>query len=379
MNALRYPGYAYGSYGSYPTAWAAPVYDSWGISSVADDWMYSGYANPYATGASQTVIVQQPSPVVAGADSAAVAPQQVVAYDYSKPISVAAPPEPTAAESAQKVFEAARDSFKAGDYARALSLADQALVQLPNDPTIHEFRAQCLLAAKRYDEAAASIYAVLSAGPGWDWATLINLYPDIDAYTNQLRALEAYVAQKPDSAPGQFLLAYLYMVQDDKPAAAKRFAAVARLQPQDRLSDQLAKNLAPDDRRQMVQQAMRAEVPPTPPAAPGQPAAPGPTQAQPPPPANLVGTWTATPDPKVSITLTLAEDGAFSWAVTQAKRTQTIQGRAAFQDDVLVLGQEDGPPLTGKVRLDPASGAFTFKPPGSAADVAGLNFTKDKG
>ena len=273
MNALLNPGYAYSSYGSYPTAWAAPVYDSWGISSVADDWMYSDYANPYATGASQTVVIQQPPTVVAGADAAAVAPQQVVAYDYSEPISVAAPPEPTAAESAQKVFEAARDSFKAGDYARALSLADQALVQLPNDPTLHEFRAQCLLAAKRYDEAAAAAYAVLSAGPGWDWATMINLYPDIDAYTNQLRALEAYVSEKPDSAPGQFLLAYLYLVQGDKPAAAQRFATVARLQPQDRLSDQLAKNLAPDEERQKVQQAMRAEAPPTPPSPAGQPAA----------------------------------------------------------------------------------------------------------
>src|SRR5262249_19087901 len=140
LNALYNPGFAYSSYSVYPTAWAAPVYDSWGISSVAGDWMYSDYANPYATGASQTVVIQQPPTVVAGADAVA-APEQVVAYDYSQPISVAPPPEPTAAESAQKVFEAARDSFKAGDYARALSLAEQALAQLPNDPTIHEFRA----------------------------------------------------------------------------------------------------------------------------------------------------------------------------------------------------------------------------------------------
>ena len=58
---------------------------------------------------------------------------------------------------------------------------------------------------------------------------------------------------------------------------------------------------------------------------------------------------------------------------------ETIQGQAGFQDDVLVLGQEGGPPLTGKVRLDPAGGAFTFKPPGSPDDVPGLEFTKDLG
>ena len=381
LNALSYPGYAYSSYGSYPSAWAAPVYDSWGISSVADEWMNSGYANPYATGASQTVVIQQPPTVVAGADAAA-APTQTVAYDYSNPISTVTPPEPTAAESAQKVFEAARDSFKAGDSARALSLADQALVQLPNDPTIHEFRAQCLIAARRYDEAAAAIYAVLSNGPGWDWATLINLYPSIDVYTNQLRALEAYAKEKPDSASGQFLLGYLYMVQGDKPAAAARFATVARLQPQDKLPEQLARTLMPDEQQKKVQQTLAAETTPGPPATADQPAATAAAATQAPNPRprrSLVGTWTAKPDAKVTITLTLAADGNFSWAVTQAKRTQTIQGQAGFQDDVLVLGQgsRPGPPLTGKIQQDPAGGGFTFKPPGSPDKVAGLNFTKE--
>ena len=170
------------------------------------------------------------------------------------------------------------------------------------------------------------------------------------------------------------------MVQGDKPAAAARFASVARLQPQDRLSDQLAKSLAPDEERQKVQQALRTEAPSTPPSPAGQAAAAeSRTQAPPPLPANLVGTWTAKPDAKVSITLVLAEEGGYSWAVTQANRTQTIQGRAGFQDDVLVLGQEEGPVLTGKVRLDPAGGAFTFKPPGTPDEVAALNFTKDKG
>jgi hypothetical protein len=33
---------------------------------------------------------------------------------------------------------------------------------------------------------------VLSVGPGWDWTTLIGLYPSIDVYTTQLRALEDF-------------------------------------------------------------------------------------------------------------------------------------------------------------------------------------------
>ena len=146
VNALFRPTYAYSSLGYYPAAWSAPVYGSWGLESVATDWMYSGYYNPYVTPATQIVVVQQPVAVPVGGGVAPPA-QQVVAYDYANPINVAAAaPEPTAAESAQKVFESARDSFKAGDYGRALALADQALAMLPDDPVLHEFRGLALFA-----------------------------------------------------------------------------------------------------------------------------------------------------------------------------------------------------------------------------------------
>ena len=65
--------------------------------------------------------------------------------------------------------------------------------------------------------------------------------------------------------------------------------------------------------------------------------------------------------------------------MTQGGRTQTIQGRAGYQDDVLVLGQEQGPPLTGKVALRPDNGSFTFKPPGASQAAAGLTFVKEAG
>ena len=117
------------------------------------------------------------------------ADRRAVVYDYSQPINVdAAPPNPSAADSSEQVFSAARDSFKAGDYQRALELIDQVIKETPNAPVAHEFRALCLFALKRFDEAATVAYAVLSAGPCWNWSTLVGLYPDVDTYTNQLRA-----------------------------------------------------------------------------------------------------------------------------------------------------------------------------------------------
>ncbi len=241
LSALYNPLYAY-NYGmsSYFPTWGAYGYSSWGLGSVASPWLYSGYYNPYITPQTQTIIVQQPVPVPAGNEAPAT-PATSVAFDYSKPIGVTDnPPEPGAVDTAQETLAAARESFKASDYSRALALTDQALVQTPNDPILHEFRAIVLFALKRYEESAAAAYAVLTAGPGWNWATMVGLYPDVDTYTNQFRQLEANVQQNPNAASGHFLLAYHYMVQGHKDPAADQFQNVVKLEPKDQLSTRFA-------------------------------------------------------------------------------------------------------------------------------------------
>jgi hypothetical protein len=94
------------------------------------------------------------------------------------------------------------------------------------------------------------------------------------------------------------------------------------------------------------------------------------------PPQNLQGHWTAKPNEKISIALALNQDGTFAWTVTQVGKSQSIQGRAGYQDQILTLAQEQGPPLVGKVTADPAGNRFTFKPPGTPESVAGLSFEK---
>src|SRR5262249_50087686 len=143
----------------------------------------------------------------------------------------------------EQVFSAARDTFKAGAYQRALDLTDQVIKDTPNAPVVHEFRALCLFALKRYDEAALVAYAALSAGPCWNWSTLVGLCPDVDTYTNQLRALEAAIGSNPNATPPRFLLAYHYLVEGNTDAAAVEFANVVKLEPKDQLSASLAKAL----------------------------------------------------------------------------------------------------------------------------------------
>ena len=110
---------------------------------------------------------------------------------------------------------------------------------MPNDPTLHEFRALVFFALGQYDAAAATLYPVLSAGPGWDWTTLVGLYPSVDVYTAQLRALEDDSRANPGKASDHFVLAYQYLTEGFPENAANELRQVAQLQPKDTLSARL--------------------------------------------------------------------------------------------------------------------------------------------
>ncbi|MGO9918978.1 MAG: tetratricopeptide repeat protein [Isosphaeraceae bacterium] len=394
LSALYNPLYAY-NYGmsSYFPTWGAYGYSTWGLSSLAGPWLYSGYSNPYITPQTQTIVIQQPVAVPAGTVAPAT-PATAVAYDYSKPIGVTdAPPEPGAVDTAQDTLTKARESFRANDYSQALALADQALAKTPNDPILHEFRALVLFALKRYDEAAATAYAVLAAGPGWNWATMVGLYPDLDTYSNQLRELEASVRQTPNLAPDHFLLAYHYMVQGHKDSAASEFQNVVTIEPTDQLAARFAAALGatvPEPPKLPTQLAQTSDGGVAKPVDLAQTAGSDTAQATtagessasadvPPPPAppqNLLGKWSAKPNEKTAIALSLNPDGTFTWTVTQDGKSQTLEGWAGYQDQILTLAQEQGPPLVGKVAVDPAGNRFAFKPPGTPDSVAGLSFEK---
>ena len=242
-----------------------------------------------------------------------------------------------------------------------------------------------LFALKRYDEAASVVYAVLSAGPGWNWSTLVGLYPDVDTYTNQLRALEAYAGSNPNSPSARFLLAYHYMIEGHDELAAAQFEKVTQLLPQDQLSASFVKALRKSS-EQVAQAAAPAQAPAsnaTPAQAPVQAPQGGSTPEQatasppppPPPPASLAGTWKSQPSPDVAIALTLKEDGAFVWDVDTKGQKQTLQGQAGFKDNTLILQQPEGPPLVGNVTQD-GSDKFVFAPPGAGGKGGGLVFTR---
>ncbi len=219
---------------SYPAVWAGLVGGNW-LAPWANGSSFD-YDNPYY--AAPAYDDEDPS-------GYAVPP----GLDYAQPIPVPTDDQVQATDNdtvtdAMSYCGSARASFKKGQYAKATAGLDRALQLLPGDRSMQEFRALTLFARAKYDEAAGVLYAVLAGGPGWDWNTMMALYPRTDVYTPQLRGMEAFVTAHPEDGKAHFLLGYHYLVLDDRDAAIAELRTAAKLTPEDQLSAQLADALS---------------------------------------------------------------------------------------------------------------------------------------
>ena len=381
-----YGGLGYGGFGSglglgMLAGLGVGSFGAWGMNPYSYGWGYSSYSNPFS------------GMGYSGIANPAFANNVVPAtYDYTMPLDMAsAAPADEVVTPAVSTFDQARDAFKAGDYSKALDLANQTIKTLPNDADAHEFRGVTLFALGQYKDAATALYAVLSAGPGWDWTTLISLYPDVDPYTQQLRALEQYRTQNPTDPSSRFVLAYLYSSQGSAEAAAREYAELNKLLPNDPLIVRLGRTVTGEGARpaevaaaapvgdvvpanaDLANPAPAAVAPLTP--APADAAAANPAPANAPAGADLTGTWKASPNPNTTITLTRSQDGTFTWDVNANGKSKPIKGKSQYENGVLGLTQESGPPLAGKVTWDGPT-KFNFRLLGNGGEDPGLNFVK---
>jgi Flp pilus assembly protein TadD len=301
-------------------------------------WGYWPYYNPYAGG------------VVGGGTT----------VDYSQPIAAATMPVDQTPDGSQQsqALDNARDAFSQGDYTAAMTQVNEAISANPNDTLPHELRGLILFATKQYKEAAAAVYAVLSAGPGWDWATMSSFYPDTSVYTSQLRALEQYGNEHPRSPDVRFLLAYQYMTCGHLDAAIRELKEAVKLNPKDQLSAQILGALTQD----------KVGAKPAPSATP-------PAPAKPVTAAGLVGVWTASRSDGASFALDLDKHGAYSWKYTMLGKSQVFSGAYSVADNLLILKQAGNPRMVGQV-IPLSDAQFTFKLAGDNASDPGLTFSK---
>jgi tetratricopeptide (TPR) repeat protein len=286
-------------------------------------------------------------------------------YDYGVPIAQQSNAQPSGDD---QFFAAARAAFYAGNYAEASQDIDQAIAYQPMNQDVHEFHALVLFALGHYQQAAAVAHTVLNAGPGWDWTILQSLYPSPDVYTGQLRALEHYIGDHKDQASTRFLLGYQYLMLGHLNAARRQFNEVVELQPRDTLTKNILSSLenAPGIQPQPAAQAAKMENGKS--AVSAQLA----TFA-----ANmpLVGQWKSRPAPGVTVQLSLAKEGHFTWSVMQGGRNQTFSGIYVRQGDDLVLTRQDGQQMDG-ILTTRAGNEFRFRLRNAAANDPGLGFSK---
>lgn len=224
-------GWGYGSYGSSGGGYSNGY--STANSGYSSPDSTSGYSGAYSTDAGQ------------GYDSSAYAASQqrndsARTSEADKEDAANTDKESVAAKQS---MEKAVQAFRKGDYAGAQTECEQANRLAPGNPNVQEFCALCQFAQFNYRDAAATLNAVLAAGPGWNWDILRSFYPNAQTYFKQLRELEHYVSEHPKDAAGRFVLAYHYLVLDERDAAVGQLREVVKLQPQDQVSAGILKTL----------------------------------------------------------------------------------------------------------------------------------------
>ena len=367
-------GYWHGGYGGYwgrpwyaaPVAWGL---GAWALGSIMYSSGYASYNNPYYAGGGATAAYYDYSQPIT------VINQQADPYATMAPVdtttqNATAPAVSPEVQEGTTHMNLARDAFKTGDYAKATSEIDLAIKSLPKDAALHEFRALLFFVAKDYKQAAGTLYAVLSAGPGWDWTTLSGMYANVATYTEQLRALEQYVKENPASAEAKFVLAYHYLTCGYAESAKKQYEAVLKLLPNDQLSAQMLKLLS--DPAKDAASTPTPQPPDAPPAEGG-----ASTEEQPKPPADIdatkiVGNWTAKRPDGTSFSLKLTADSKFTWGFSKDGKSQEFGGKYSVDGAILVLERTDGAQMPGLVTL--AANGFNFKLYGGAPDDTGLDF-----
>lgn len=339
--SLRARPYSWGGWGNNGSKWNTKGSNS----VVSSPWRfgYWSYSNPYYTHAANSPSYFNYSQPIVATNITVDASGQYLPQVIGQ----------SSREQALQLFSGARAAFFAGDLRSAQSQIDQAIRVLPGDTVLHEFRALVLFAHQDFDSAAGAIYSVLSSGPGWDWTTMIGLYPNARIYTGHLRVLEEFCNANPRATSARFVLAYHYLTAGHADAAAEMFRQVVRLNPRDSLSAQLLASLTGVGVSQVAQlQPLRSQR----------------IDNQ-----YLVGNWTATRDDGSTFNLTLRNDGAFRWEYSQYGNRQQLVGSYTLDDGMLVLQQDGQPAMVGQI-IPLAGNRFVFKLTGGDPNDPGLNF-----
>src|SRR5579872_747659 len=259
-----YPGYGYGGYGYPGYGYGYGGYPGYG---------YDGYP-AYAPGSSDGYESgtyapnpnddrrSQPVPPEPGTTSrASQRASLILATDSTADAeSKSAPESGTAAAPSAGWNEEGAAAFKAADYPKAVYDWRHASVDAPHDPLTMMLLAQGLLAIGKFDEAAGATQAAMRLLPSDEWNVVVRsyqaLYGNARDYTEQLRALERAIREKPAKPGLRFLAGFHYGYLGYPQQAINQLDATLKLAPRDELARQLR-----NERRERVKSSAASTAP----------------------------------------------------------------------------------------------------------------------
>ena len=134
-------------------------------------------------------------------------------------------------------------AFREGKYEQAVQDWRHALVDDPQNGAIVLLLSQALFAAGQHVEAAGALQAALSMLPEDKWGTVVfhykELYPNIQNYTDQLRAVEKLGDANPDLPASHLLLGYHFGYLGYPREAVKELKKTLESSPKDEIARKL--------------------------------------------------------------------------------------------------------------------------------------------
>ena len=148
-----------------------------------------------------------------------------------------------------------------------------------------------------------------------------------------------------------FLLGYHYLTCGYPDDALREFRAAADLQPKDSVTASLVATLAPRD-------AQPAQQPAAPSAVPAE---------------SVGGDWTAAGKGSAKYSMSLRKDGSFTWAFSRGTRKQEVKGVYTLEGNVLAMEPDTDGVMLAELKAN-GPDALHFKMIGGAKDEPGLGF-----
>jgi tetratricopeptide (TPR) repeat protein len=168
------------------------------------------------------------------------------------------------ADSARAFTEQGEAAFKAGDYKGAVYAWRHAIIDDPQNPVLLMMLAQSMFATGNFEEAAGATQAAMHIIPKDKWGVVVSnykdLYGNVQDYTDQLRALEKAVKDKPDNPALRFLTGFHYAYLGFPKEAVDQLEKVIKIQPQ----DEMAKALRDEMRAKLPKPIAPPALPPMP-------------------------------------------------------------------------------------------------------------------